>query len=94
MDYKDRRFNPDIAAMARKKMAEFLIIRRKELGLSQQELAAMVGIRRASITAIESGNTNFTIDSFIAVLGCLRCELKIEAKDIDSIPGYEKPNSN
>ena len=94
MDYKDRRFNPEIAAIARKKMSEFLVIRRKELGLSQQDLALIAGLRRPTITDIESGKINFSFDTFIAILGSLRCEMKIETKDIDSIPGYEKTNSN
>ena len=69
-------------------------MRRKELNLSQSDLANMSGLRQASISDIEKGKVNYTIASLIAILCSLRCELQIESKEIDSIPGFDKPGEN
>jgi hypothetical protein len=37
---------------------------------------------------------NYEINTLIAVIGCLRGELQIIWKNIESMPGFDKPNQN
>lgn len=63
--------------------------RRKELGLSQEELAKMVGYaHKASISKIENGDRDFPIDQIVPI-----------AKALDVSPSYimgweERPADN
>lgn len=88
-----QRYNPKISDIARGKMAEFVRQRRKEMGITQEDLSAMAGIRKATLVDLEKGK-NFTVNTFLAVLGCLRGELQIIWKEPDDMPGFGKPNKN
>ena len=47
--------------------AEILRNRRKELNLTQEELAEKVGKKRAYIARIEKGETDMQLSSFISI---------------------------
>lgn len=89
----DKKFNPIVADIAREKIADFVKERRKERAMSQQQLADMAGIRKATLIDLEAGR-NVTLNTLIAVVACLRGEIKIIWKDPQSVPGFEAPNMN
>ena len=89
----ERKFNPAVADTARKLIGDFVKDRRSEVGYTQQQLAEMAGISRLTLIDLEAGK-NYEVNTLIAVLGCLRGELKIEWRDIDSVPHFGKPGKN
>lgn len=58
---------------------EILRVRRKELGLTQKELAGKVGRERTYINRIEKGETDLQLSSFIRIAEALNLKLRIEA---------------
>ena len=58
--------------------AEILRNRRKELNLTQEELAEKVGKKRAYIARIEKGETDMQLSSFISISQALVIKLKTE----------------
>lgn len=59
-------------------IAEILRNRRKELNLTQEELAEKVGKKRAYIARIEKGETDMQLSSFISISQALGIKLKTE----------------
>lgn len=58
--------------------AEVLRNRRKELNLTQEELAEKVGKKRTYIARIEKGETDMQLSSFISISQALGIKLKTE----------------
>lgn len=58
--------------------AEILRSRRKELNLTQEELAEKVGKKRTYIARIEKGETDMQLSSFINISQALGIKLKTE----------------
>ncbi len=58
---------------------EILKERRKELGLTQKELATLVGRERTYINRIEKGETDLQLSSLIRIAAALGLMLKLEA---------------
>lgn len=58
---------------------EILKERRKELGLTQKELADIVGRERTYINRIEKGETDLQLSSLIRIATALGLMLKLEA---------------
>jgi DNA-binding XRE family transcriptional regulator len=86
-------FNPFVADTERKLIADFIKQRRKEVGYSQEQLAEMAQIRKATLVDVEAGKP-YNFNTLLAILGCLRGELQIIWKDIESLPHYGKPSKN
>lgn len=65
------------------RLAELVAARRRELGISQRELADRAGITRDTILRIESEKTqqNFTIDSIVKLLHALELDLTMTIVD-------------
>lgn len=59
-------------------LAEVLRNRRKELNLTQEELAEKVGKKRTYIARIEKGKTDMQLSSFISISQALGIKLKTE----------------
>ena len=57
---------------------EILRQRRKDLGLTQKELAEKVGRERTYITRIEKGETDLQLSSFIRIAAALGIVLRLE----------------
>lgn len=55
-----------------KKMGEIISRRRKNLGLSQKQLAERAGIDRAYLSHLETGRTNPSIEVFMKVASALK----------------------
>lgn len=90
---EDKKFNPLVAETARKLIADFIKQRRKELGWSQDKLSEMADIRKATLIDVEAGKP-YNVNTLLAILGCLRGELQIIWKDIESLPHYGNPAKN
>jgi len=54
-----------------------IMLRRKELGMSQSELASKSGIQQANISRIERGQTNITINQLKRIANALDANIKI-----------------
>ena len=61
-------------------LAKQLRTARKALGLTQKELAGMIGVTRQIITRIESGTQNVTIETLQKIAGALNYDFTIELK--------------
>lgn len=88
-----RKFNPKVADIAREKIGQFVRSRRTELGWSQQKVSDIADLRQATVNDVEQGR-NYNINTLIAILGTMRCELQIVAHDIESPPGFDAPGKN
>ena len=90
---KGKKFNPKIADIARNLIGGYIKDRRKELKMTQEELAVMANIRRATLIDVEAGKP-YEFNTLIAILGCLRGEIQIVWHDIESAPGYPAASKN
>ena len=61
-------------------LAKQLRAARKAFGLTQKELAEMIGVTRQVITRIESGTQNVTIETVQKIAGALNYDFTIELK--------------
>jgi ribosome-binding protein aMBF1 (putative translation factor) len=61
-------------------IAERVADRRKELGLSQVELADLVATTQSAIARLESGGRPPRIDTLLRIAEALDCELIVELK--------------
>lgn len=59
------------------RLAQQLMDRRKEQGLTQQELAKRSGIRQSEISKIEGGSANPTVHTLNAIAGALGSEISL-----------------
>lgn len=59
---------------------EILRSRRKELGLTQKELAEKIGRERTYINRIEKGETDMQLSSFIRIAEALGFSLRLDLK--------------
>ncbi|PLP99726.1 helix-turn-helix transcriptional regulator [Cupriavidus pauculus] len=62
-------------------------LKRKELGLTQQQLAAMAGLSRQSLNGIERGTVNVTLDSLLRLLDILGLSIAIADPSTDRLAG-------
>jgi ribosome-binding protein aMBF1 (putative translation factor) len=61
-------------------IADRVADRRKELGLSQAELAELVATTQSAIARLESGGRPPRIDTLLRIADALDCELIVELK--------------
>lgn len=61
--------------------------RRKERGLSQADLAALVGTTQSAIARLESGGRPPRIDTLLRIAEALDCELIVELRPADGTGG-------
>jgi ribosome-binding protein aMBF1 (putative translation factor) len=61
-------------------IAERVAERRKELGLSQAELAELVTTTQSAIARLESGGRPPRIDTLLRIANALDCELLVELR--------------
>jgi ribosome-binding protein aMBF1 (putative translation factor) len=59
-------------------IAHRVVERRKDLGLSQAELAELVGTTQSAIARLESGGRPPRIDTLLRIANALDCELVVE----------------
>jgi DNA-binding XRE family transcriptional regulator len=61
-------------------IAEQVSSRRGELGMSQRELAELVGTTQSAIARLESGGRPPRIDTLLRIAAALDCELAVELR--------------
>lgn len=94
MSNKDKRFNPAIADKFRELTGEFFRERRIELGMTQGDLCRCAGLTQPQLSRFEEGTQNLTINSLVALAGCLRMEIQFITKDPESVPGFPEQSKN
>ncbi len=62
------------------RIAEQVADRRRELGLSQQELAELTGTTQSAIARLESGGRPPRIDTLLRIANALDTELTVELR--------------
>src|SRR5205823_14916347 len=62
------------------RVAEQVADRRRELGLSQQELAELTGTTQSAIARLESGGRPPRIDTLLGIANALEAELRVELR--------------
>ena len=65
------------------KIADRVAERRLEKGLSQRELAELVGTTQSAIARLERGGRPPRIDTLLNIADALDCELVVELRPID-----------
>ncbi|HBH39051.1 MAG: helix-turn-helix transcriptional regulator [Curvibacter sp.] len=68
-----RRSNPPVSG--RKRLAVQMRVRRRHLGLSQEELAAIAGIHRTYVGAVEREERNISIDNVEKIAIALQMDI-------------------
>ncbi len=72
---KERILNPAERKALRKGLGNLVRERRKDIGLSQEDLGFECGLHRTYIGSIERGETNLTIENIAILAVTLRCEI-------------------
>ena len=62
------------------RIADQVSERRRELGLSQQQLAELTGTTQSAIARLESGGRPTRIDTLLRIAEALDCELVVELR--------------
>ncbi|HWL33379.1 MAG TPA: helix-turn-helix transcriptional regulator [Gaiellaceae bacterium] len=62
------------------RIAEQVSERRRELGLSQQQLAELTGTTQSAIARLESGGRPPRIDTLLRITNALDCELEVRLR--------------
>lgn len=75
----------DPAHKWRKNLIDKIVNARKELGLTQLELASMVGVQRSSISRLESGTHNPSLDFLWKVLNALELDIRLVREGPDEL---------
>lgn len=70
-------------------IAEQVADRRRELGLSQAELAEICGTTQSAIARLESGGRPPRIDTLLKLAHALDCDLAVELRPRSSTEGTE-----
>ncbi len=71
--------SPDVdAATTFKAIADQIVLRRTELGLSQAELAELCATTQPAIARFERGERPPRIDTLLRVANALDCDLRVE----------------
>ena len=70
-------------------MIRSLIERRGKLGISQTELARIVGTKQPAISRLEKGDYNTTLSTFFKVAEALDLEISVKARKTGKRNGYK-----
>lgn len=65
--------NPEISKIARQKIGAYLRDIRKHKNLTIQQVADITGTGFKTVQSIEVGDTNYTIDAFLAYVQAVDC---------------------
>lgn len=87
----DPEFEFDLLAI---EVGERIVERMEELGMTRTELAAAVGVSKARISQILSGNDNLTLKSLVAVAVGLESRIELRLKKNKSESTISRRTSN
>lgn len=82
---KERVLNSVERKALRKGLGELVRSRRRDLGLSQEDLGFECGLHRTYIGSIERGETNLTLENIAMLAVTLRCEINDLTPSLKSI---------
>jgi DNA-binding XRE family transcriptional regulator len=68
-------------------MIRSLIERRSKLGISQTELARIIGTKQPAISRLEKGDYNTTLSTFFKVADALNLDISLKARKTNSRNG-------
>ena len=80
--------------MNRNDIIEKLIKARKDKGLSQSQLASLIGTKKENISRLESGKQNVSLDLLLKVSSALNKEVSFSIAEFDSNQYYLKQYDN
>ena len=92
---KERILNPSESLALKRAFGELVRKRRKEVGLSQEDLGFECGLHRTYIGSIERGETNLSLENMAVLAISLRCDIKDLLPPIREIRkgrGHHKPS--
>lgn len=62
-----------------------LVLRRRELGLTQYDVARAMGCTQATVSGLETGIHNASVDMLRRWAAALRMRLKISVEEVDDL---------
>lgn len=62
--------------------------------MTQKDLCKSAGLTQPHLSNFEEGIQNVTINTLLALSGCLRLKLYFEEKDPNTVAGFEPLNQN
>jgi transcriptional regulator with XRE-family HTH domain len=68
-------------------IADGVTARRRELGLSQQQLAELTGTTQSAIARLEAGGRPPRVDTLLKIAEALDCDLAVELRPRDGAGG-------
>jgi transcriptional regulator with XRE-family HTH domain len=68
------------------RIADQVAARRRELGLSQQQLAELTGTTQSAIARLESGGRPPRIDTLLRITNALDCDLEVRLRPRGQAP--------
>lgn len=89
-----RKFNPEVARVARLKIGEAVVIMRKERAYTQEQLSSIAQISKVRLIDVEKGRTDYQVDTLLAILGALQCHIGIYLRDPSAPAGFDPPAEN
>lgn len=87
-------FNIGVAAQALKVIGEHCNELRKSKGYTIEELSRKANIPPSKLISFEDGQKNISIVEFIAIMGSLGANFRIQSIDPDNLEGFSPLNSN
>ncbi len=78
------------AARTPRQLGALIRRERKSRGLSQVALAELVGLRQATISALEAGEPGTRIGTLLDVIGALGWQLAVEPRVDAAAPGLDE----
>jgi len=91
---KNIKFNRQVSDKFRELTGQFFKKRREELALTQSDLCKCAGLNQPQLSRFEEGNQNVTVNTLIALGGCLRLKILFEEADPNTVAGFEPLTEN
>jgi transcriptional regulator with XRE-family HTH domain len=76
------KWNIDMHEQIKKDIGNLIKKRREELNMKQETILDYLDISPASLSNIEQGKANFTIEKFLDILNILGLELELKVKKV------------
>ena len=73
-----------IAIRTPTQLAQVLLSARKELGITQSEAAAQIGVQQPRLSALETTSTaSLSLEQMLVLFSLYRLELRVQSRDAD-----------
>lgn len=78
-----------LIARSPKQLGNLIQRTRKQLGLTQTQLANLAGLRQEKVSIVESGQDGAKLSTIFALLAALNLEITVEARSGKSAKGIQ-----